>query len=56
MTSKSLVTLFPGKTLLMVETVEKTVEETEEERVEAKPFNASMSKKMAKRFKDQKSA
>ena len=41
-TSYSLVTGFPGKTSLMVETVEKTVEETEDCKVDLNLFNTSM--------------
>ena len=41
-TSYSLLTLFPGRALFNVETVENTVEDTDDEREEAKPFRASM--------------
>ena len=41
-TSYSLVTGFPGKTSLIVETVEKTVEETDDCKVDLNLFNTSM--------------
>ena len=41
-TSYSLLTLFPGRALFKVDTVEKTVDDTDEEKDEARPFNVSI--------------